>query len=137
MSRWFFIGLALATTLGTLGTWSCTQADVERCQRDEDCESGLVCCKGSVAEPTDDGICKRADESCASSPTDGGGDTSREDARAEADATAEAEAVDDVVDDVVDEAEAEAVDEADADETLEAVEDVPDEILDALPETDA
>jgi hypothetical protein len=153
MSRWFFIGLALATTLGILGLGSCTQAEGERCQRDEDCESGLVCCKEALAEPTSDGICRPEGAACASTPTDGGSDTTREDAGSEAEATAEAEAEAtaeaeaeataeaeaEAVEEVAEETDAETVEEAEADvdETTEIVEDVPDEITDALPETDA
>ncbi|MBI5501499.1 MAG: hypothetical protein HY907_14735 [Deltaproteobacteria bacterium] len=126
MSRWLFIGLAIATTLGTLALWSCSQEDGERCQRNDDCASNY-CCKTTIgAEPTDSGICVANEAACrALGGTDGGTDTTRDDAGTEVredGAEAEAEASSETSDGE------EALDEADApeaDETPEVGEDVP------------
>ena len=128
MSRWLFIALAIATTLGTLALWSCAQDNGERCQRNDDCASNY-CCKTTVgAEPTDSGICVADEAACrALGGTDGGTDTSRDDAGTEVrdDGTgteAEAEATSEASDSETSDSEA-VLDEGDAPEIDE---DVPD-----------
>jgi hypothetical protein len=120
MSRWMFIGLGLAVTLGGLALYSCTMDDGGRCQLNADCASGY-CCKGAAAELSTDGFCAADEAACNAHFGLDGGDTVREDSRVEAEAEAEAEA------EVEEEAEAEV------DDTTDVVEDVPD-VVEATPE---
>lgn len=42
--------------------FSCEQQEGERCQRNSDCASGLICCKASGSTPTASGVCKAASD---------------------------------------------------------------------------
>lgn len=110
---------------------SCSGAEGDVCQIDEDCESGLVCCKRST-NVADRGTCQ---DSCDVIPTeDAGQDASSPDATAMSDATVPDAAADDA--DVVDASSEDAAQEDAAGQLDSAVSDAgADE--DSGPEADA
>ena len=132
MSRWMFIGLGLAVTLGGLALYSCTMEDGGRCQLNSDCSSNY-CCLPAAAELGTDGFCALDEAACNAHYGRDGGDTAREDsgAAAEAEAEAETEVEEEAEAEVEEEAEAEAV--VETGDTVDVVEDVPD-VVEATPE---